>query len=82
MKLTLITIFAFYFKFGSGNQQLSNTIRPNTDEVIQQKAALDVIRRVINEKANDVTIKINFNLPGNYFKVRRSLNSFYTRYGG
>lgn len=52
------------------DQLLSDTIRPNTDEDTQQQAALNVIRRLIGDKADDVVIKINFNLTGNYFKVR------------
>jgi hypothetical protein len=51
-------------------QQLSNRIRPNTDEKTQQNAAKSVIRRLLPpENADNVAIKINFNLPGNYFKV-------------
>lgn len=68
MKLFLIILLV-----GSTNgnhRQLSRTIRPNTDETTQQQAAMSVIRRLIADKADDVAIKINFNLPGNYFKVR------------
>lgn len=54
------------------DNQLSQTIRPTTDEETQQRAALDVIRRLIADKVDNVAIKINFNLPGNYFKVRES----------
>jgi hypothetical protein len=78
MKLVLITLFTLSLKFGNANHhQLPSTIRPNTNEATQQQAAMDVIRRLINDRANDVAIKINFNLPGNYFKVRRSLISFH-----
>lgn len=52
------------------SNQLSQTIRPTTDEETQQRAALGVIRRLIADKADNVAIKINFNLLGNYFKVR------------
>lgn len=48
-----------------------NQIRPNTDEITQQKAAENVIRRLLPENnANNIEIKINFKLPGNYFKVK------------
>lgn len=71
-KTKLIFIFfALSLKFTNANRyQLSRSIRPNTDEETQQRAALNVIRRVIADKADNVAIKINFNLPGNYFKVR------------
>lgn len=60
----------------SGNHhQLSRTIKPNTDEETQQQAAHDVIRRLIADKAENVAIKINFNLPGNYFQVRTFISS-------
>lgn len=73
MKLVLITLLALSFNFGNANHhQLAQSIRPNTNEATQQQAAVGVIRRLINDRANDVAIKINFNLPGNYFKVRRS----------
>lgn len=50
--------------------QLSHRLRPATTESTQQRAALDVIRRLIPASIADyVAIKINFNLPGNYFKV-------------
>lgn len=50
--------------------QLSHRLRPATTESTQQRAALDVIRRLIPASiADNVAIKINFNLPGNYFKV-------------
>jgi hypothetical protein len=82
MNFVLIAVVALSFKFGYGNcHQLPNTIRPTTDEATQQQAALDVIRRLINDRANDVAIKINFNLPGNYFKVSGSLISFFARFG-
>lgn len=48
---------------------IPRTIRPSTDEDTQEQAALSVIRRVIGDKADDVTVKINFDLPGNSFKV-------------
>lgn len=54
----------------SDSNQLHQTIRPNTDEETQERAALGVIRRLIADKVDNVAIKINFNLPGNYFKVR------------
>ena len=57
------------------DQLLSNTIRPNTDENTQQQAALQVVQRLIGEKADDVVIKINFNLTGNYFKVTNFASS-------
>lgn len=71
MKLFII-LLALSVKFikCDRDQLLSNTIRPNTDEDTQQQAALNVIRRLIGEKADDVVIKINFKLSGNYFKVR------------
>lgn len=51
--------------------QLSHRIRPNSNEKTQQNAANGVIRRLLPpENADNVAIKINFNLPGNYFKVR------------
>lgn len=49
--------------------ELDEIIRPSTDEKTQQQAALNVIRRLIHEKADDVAIKVNFKLPANYFKV-------------
>lgn len=52
--------------------QLPDTIRPTTDENTQEQAALTIIRRVIGDKADDVTVKINFDLPGNSFKVKIS----------
>lgn len=61
----------------ANHHQLSRTIQPNADEETQQKAAMDVIRRLIDDKADDVAIKINFNLPGNYFKVRISASSMH-----
>ena len=74
MKLVLITLLALSPNFGNANHlQLARSIRPNTNEATQQQAAMEVIRRLINDRANDVAIKINFNLPGNYFKVRSSL---------
>lgn len=51
-------------------QEIPSTIRPLTNEDTQQQAALSVIRRVIGDKADDVTVKINFDLPGNSFKVK------------
>lgn len=69
MKL-IIVVFALFVGFTSGDDELAKTIRPTTDEDTQQKAALDVVRRLIGDKADNVVIKINFNLPGNYFKVR------------
>lgn len=48
---------------------IERIIKPKTDEKTQQKAALDVIRRLIHEKADNVAIKVNFKLPVNYFKV-------------
>jgi hypothetical protein len=48
-----------------------NHIRPTTDEKTQQKAAENVIRRLLPENnADNIEIKINFKLPGNYFKVK------------
>lgn len=71
MKLLIISLFVLSLKFVNANHlQLARSIRPNTNEATQQQAAMEVIRRLIAEKANDVAIKINFNLPGNYFKVR------------
>lgn len=72
----VIILLAISFNSATGNrQQLSSAIRPNTDEETQQQAALAVIRRLIADKADDVAIKVNFNLPGNYFKVRISAPS-------
>lgn len=57
--------------------QLSHRIRPSSDESTQQRAALNVVRRLIpSDVADYVAIKINFNLPGNYFKV--SKNNFFS----
>lgn len=67
----IIIVLASALCFTSANHhQLSRTIRPNTDEHTQQQAAMSVIRRLIADKADNVAIRINFNLPGNYFKVR------------
>lgn len=52
-------------------EKLARIIRPDVDESTQQKAAMGVIRRLIQEKADKVSIKVNFKLPLNYFKVRR-----------
>lgn len=71
MKLLIISLFVLSLKFANANyHQLARSIKPNTNEATQQQAAMEVIRRLIAKKANDVAIKINFNLPGNYFKVR------------
>lgn len=45
-------------------------IKPETSENTQASAALDVIKRLIGEKAENVAIKINFDLPRNSFKVK------------
>lgn len=77
MKFAVILLFVLSLKFANGNHhQLTRTIKPNTNEATQQQAAMEVIRRLIADKADDVAIKINFNLPGNYFKVR-SGNEFH-----
>lgn len=62
-------IFATLCLVNGSFHQIPNTIRPSTNENTQEKAALAVIRRVIGDKADDVTVKINFDLPGNSFKV-------------
>jgi hypothetical protein len=51
--------------------KISELIKPSTDENVQAKAALDVIRRLVHEKADNVAIKVNFKLPANYFKVNK-----------
>lgn len=56
------------------NEKLAKIIRPGTDEKTQQKAAMDVIRRLIQERADNVAIKVNFQLPTNYFKVNLHFN--------
>lgn len=72
MKFVILILIALSVKLTKCDidELLSNTIRPSTNENIQQKAALNVIRRLIGEKADDVAIKINLNLTGNYFKVK------------
>lgn len=65
---TLTTVSAAASVFNLN--QLSHRIRPNADADTQQRAALDIVRRLIpSDTADYVAIKINFNLPGNYFKV-------------
>jgi hypothetical protein len=49
---------------------LSRIIQPEVDETTQEKAAMDVIRRLIPDKADNVAIKVNFQLPPNHFKVK------------
>jgi predicted house-cleaning NTP pyrophosphatase (Maf/HAM1 superfamily) len=49
--------------------EIENVIKPTVDEKAQQKAATAVIRRLIQEKADSVAIKVNFLLPVNYFSV-------------
>lgn len=73
MKL-IIFILALSVGLTNGDDELSRTIRPTTDEDTQQRAALGVISRLMGNDvvANNVVIKINFNLPGNYFKVKFS----------
>lgn len=67
----IILLVSNVVELTNANQhELSRTIRPNANEDTQQQAALNVIRRLIGDKADNVAIKINFNLPGNYFKVR------------
>jgi hypothetical protein len=68
--IIILAVVCCSHRTSANHHQLSRTIQPNTDEETQQKAAMDVIRRLIADKADDVAIKINFNLPGNYFKVR------------
>lgn len=82
MKLLLIILAILMTTTGFSSEptsvfnfnQLSHRIRPNTNVETQQRAALNVIRRLIpsSDIADYVAIKINFNLPGNYFKVRES----------
>jgi predicted house-cleaning NTP pyrophosphatase (Maf/HAM1 superfamily) len=50
-------------------EEIENVIKPTVDEKAQQKAATAVIRRLIQEKADSVAIKVNFLLPVNYFSV-------------
>ena len=68
-KIFFISVLSLSFVSANLNQ-LASTIRPSADEETQQRAAIDVIRRLIADKADNVAIKINFNLPGNYFKVK------------
>lgn len=55
-------------------ERLSRIIQPNVNENTQQKAAMDVIRRLIPERADNVAVKVNFQLPPNYFKVNLNFN--------
>jgi hypothetical protein len=55
-------------------EELARIIRPHVDENTQQKAAMSVIRRLVQEKADKVSIKVNFKLPLNYFKVGTNLH--------
>lgn len=55
-------------------EELAGIIRPAVDEKTQQRAAMDVIRRLIPEQADNVAIKVNFELPANYFKVNLHFN--------
>lgn len=55
-------------------ESLALKIRPNVDEKTQQREAMNVIRRLISEKADNVAIKVNFKLPLNYFKVKWKIN--------
>lgn len=69
ISLKIFVIFATLCAVTGNFHQIPSTIRPLTDENTQGQAALSVIRRVIGDKADDVTVKINFDLPGNSFKV-------------
>lgn len=53
---------------------LSKIIQPEVDESTQEKAALEVIRRLIPDKADNVAIKVNFQLSPNHFKVNLNFN--------
>lgn len=68
--LKLFVGFVSFCLVNGSFHQIPLTIRPSTDEETQEQAALSVIRRVIGNKADDVTVKINFDLPGNSFKVK------------
>lgn len=69
LKLFLFVLVLSVKLTNANHHELSQTIRPSVDENTQQQAAHSVIRRLIGDKADNVAIKINFNLPGNYFKV-------------
>lgn len=72
--ILVTTLFALNVNSAKGNyHELASNIRPNTNEQTQQQAALNVIRRLIGDKSDNVSIKINFSFPGNYFKVRISI---------
>lgn len=73
VKFLIILVILRVESTKANQHELTRTIRPNTNEDTQQQAALGVIRRLIGDKADDVAIKINFNLPGNYFKVSVSI---------
>lgn len=74
-------ILAFFFLFivvikcddSLKIEKLSQIIQPKVDEKTQENAAMDVIRRLIHDKADNVAIKVNFKLAPNYFKVNLNL---------
>lgn len=69
-KLYILLLVIFVTKgTNSESDEIAKIIKPSTDEKTQQQAALNVIRRLIHEKADNVAIKVNFKLPINYFKV-------------
>ncbi|KAG5674947.1 hypothetical protein PVAND_004891 [Polypedilum vanderplanki] len=75
VSLLFFTINSITCKLDNEDDELARIIRPITDEKTQQQAALNVIRRLIHERADNVAIKVNFKLPVNYFKIRKTNNS-------
>ena len=71
MKTLYIFLLVIFVTRGIDGEsdEIAKLIKPSTDEKTQQQAALNVIRRLIHEKADNVAIKVNFKLPVNYFKV-------------
>lgn len=53
---------------------LSRIIQPAVDERTQEMAAMDVIKRLIPDNADNVAIKVNFQLSPNQFKVNLNIN--------
>ncbi|KAL7016559.1 hypothetical protein ACKWTF_010062 [Chironomus riparius] len=77
MKTLYILLLVIFVTKGTNGEsdEIAKIIKPSTDEKTQQQAALNVIRRLIHEKADNVAIKVNFKLPVNYFKIRKTNNS-------
>lgn len=73
LKLLLISVllvFGFICQVKCEYSNYISNIKPQTSAEVQQNAAFNVVQRLVGNISDFVDIKVDFQLPQNYFRVK------------